>query len=166
MLLAPNVCWLRCRRRLVVAVEHLGFAARRCVQGTEIGSIDKYIVMRLSRTSEDGIAIVRSLRDPEVFAGVSDRHFAAVYRYIARRTGSDVAEDLAADVHARVRPQGVATAMISGLRAHGCSESRRIWCEPSIGMGSDGRRSSIGCTATCWFHRRILLPLGSNLKTD
>lgn len=51
--------------------------------------------MRPSRTSEDGRAIWSSLRDPEAFTYVFDRHFAAVYRYIARRAGRDVAEELA-----------------------------------------------------------------------
>lgn len=56
--------------------------------------------MRLPRTPErlsaDGDAIARSLVDAEAFTDVFDRHFAAVYRYIARRAGRDVAEDLAA----------------------------------------------------------------------
>jgi RNA polymerase sigma-70 factor (ECF subfamily) len=54
--------------------------------------------MRLSRArklSEDGGAIARSLLDAEAFTDVFDRHFVAVYRYIARRAGRDVAEDLA-----------------------------------------------------------------------
>jgi RNA polymerase sigma-70 factor (ECF subfamily) len=55
--------------------------------------------MRLSKTpkrlSDDGNAIARSLRDAEAFTDVFDRHFAVVYRYIARRAGRDVAEDLA-----------------------------------------------------------------------
>jgi RNA polymerase sigma factor (sigma-70 family) len=54
--------------------------------------------MRLARApklSEDGNAIARSLLDAEAFTDVFDRHFAAVYRYIARRAGRDVAEDLA-----------------------------------------------------------------------
>ena len=60
--------------------------------------------------------------------------------------------------------------MISGPRAHGCSVSRRICCEPSIGMGSDGRPSSIGCAATWWLQRRSRAGFcchgGPNLKTD
>jgi len=59
-----------------------------------------YLAMRLvptpSRASEDAAAIARSLRDPEAFAEVFDRHFAFVHRYIARRTGRDLADDLAA----------------------------------------------------------------------
>ena len=58
-----------------------------------------YVAMRLvptsSRTSDDAAAIARSLRDPEAFAEVFDRHFAFVHRYIARRAGRDLADDLA-----------------------------------------------------------------------
>lgn len=45
--------------------------------------------------SADGLAIARSLRDSEAFSAVFDRHFASVYRYLARRARRDVAEDLA-----------------------------------------------------------------------
>jgi RNA polymerase sigma factor (sigma-70 family) len=68
--------------------------------GTEHAGIDKYVAVRLiptdNRTSPDGTAIARSLTDPEAFTDIFDRHFAVVHRYIARRTGRDTADDLAA----------------------------------------------------------------------
>ncbi len=45
--------------------------------------------------SPDGAAIARSLTDPEAFTDIFDRHFLAIHRYIARRAGRDVADDLA-----------------------------------------------------------------------
>ena len=48
-----------------------------------------------SRVSEDGAAIARSLHNPEVFAEVFDRHYVFVHRYIARRAGRGLADDLA-----------------------------------------------------------------------
>jgi|SRR5579863_1444366 len=58
-----------------------------------------YVAMRLvptpSRTSDDAAAIARSLREPEAFAEVFDRHYAFVHRYIARRAGRERADDLA-----------------------------------------------------------------------
>ena len=48
-----------------------------------------------SRLSDDGVAIARSLHDPEAFTEVFDRHFTFVHRYIARRAGRDLADDLA-----------------------------------------------------------------------
>jgi RNA polymerase sigma-70 factor (ECF subfamily) len=48
------------------------------------------------RLSRDGTTIGESLSTPEAFADVFDRHFAAVHRYLARRAGADIADDLAA----------------------------------------------------------------------
>jgi RNA polymerase sigma factor (sigma-70 family) len=39
-----------------------------------------------------------SLGDPEAFAGVFERHYRGVHRYLARRLGSDLADELAAEV--------------------------------------------------------------------
>ena len=43
----------------------------------------------------DGVAISRSLTVPEAFGAIFDRHFDAIYRYLARRVGRERAEDLA-----------------------------------------------------------------------
>jgi RNA polymerase sigma-70 factor (ECF subfamily) len=43
----------------------------------------------------DGVAISRSLTTPEAFGAIFDRHFDAIYRYLARRVGRERAEDLA-----------------------------------------------------------------------
>ena len=48
-----------------------------------------------SRVSDDAAAIARSLHDPEAFVEVFDRHYAFIHRYIARRAGRDLADDLA-----------------------------------------------------------------------
>lgn len=44
----------------------------------------------------DGATIADSLRRPESFAAIFDRHFGAVHRYLARRVGGERAEDLVA----------------------------------------------------------------------
>ena len=49
----------------------------------------------------DAAAISRSLGEPRAFAPVFDRHFDAVHRYIQRRVGRDLADDLAAETFAR-----------------------------------------------------------------
>lgn len=46
----------------------------------------------------DGAVIERSIGEPGCFAIVFDRHAAAIYRFIARRLGSDVADDLVSEV--------------------------------------------------------------------
>lgn len=52
--------------------------------------------MSLPQLSIDGTAIALSMTTPEVFTEVFDRHFRDVHRYLARRVGSDRADDLAA----------------------------------------------------------------------
>jgi RNA polymerase sigma factor (sigma-70 family) len=44
--------------------------------------------------------LARSRADPEAFAAIVDRHFTAIHRYLARRIGSDRADDLAAQTFA------------------------------------------------------------------
>jgi RNA polymerase sigma factor (sigma-70 family) len=77
---------------------------------------------------DDGILIGQSLRSPERFAALFDRHAPAIHRYVARRLGSDAADDLVADTflvafqqrgsydpaHADARPwlYGIATNLI------------------------------------------------------
>lgn len=48
------------------------------------------------RLAGDGVLVSRSLTAPEAFGEIFDRHFPAIYRYLARRVGRDRAEDLAA----------------------------------------------------------------------
>ncbi|MEU8120350.1 RNA polymerase sigma factor [Spirillospora sp. NPDC049024] len=45
----------------------------------------------------DKAIIERSRRDPEAFAGLYDRHAPAIHRYLARRLGRDLADDLMAE---------------------------------------------------------------------
>ncbi|WP_217708874.1 RNA polymerase sigma factor [Nonomuraea rhodomycinica] len=47
---------------------------------------------------EDGRIIERSLSEPEAFAEIFDRHFRTIHRYLARRLGTDAADDLAGEV--------------------------------------------------------------------
>jgi RNA polymerase sigma factor (sigma-70 family) len=46
---------------------------------------------------DDAAIIERSARDPEAFAVLYDRHAAALHRYVARRLGEGVADDIVAD---------------------------------------------------------------------
>jgi DNA-directed RNA polymerase specialized sigma24 family protein len=49
----------------------------------------------MSVETADAVVIERSLSDPGVFGVIFDRHFDAVYGYLARRVGSSRADDLA-----------------------------------------------------------------------
>jgi RNA polymerase sigma-70 factor, ECF subfamily len=46
---------------------------------------------------DDAAVIERSLRDPETFAALYDRHAAVLHRYVARRLGPAAADDVVAD---------------------------------------------------------------------
>lgn len=48
----------------------------------------------------DANLMVASVVDPELFSAIFDRHFAAVYRYSARRVGAARADDVAAQTFA------------------------------------------------------------------
>jgi RNA polymerase sigma-70 factor (ECF subfamily) len=48
-------------------------------------------------TLTDAAVIERSVRDPESFAVIFDRHAPSVHRYLARRLGAGIADDLVAE---------------------------------------------------------------------
>ncbi|MFI9560357.1 RNA polymerase sigma factor [Nonomuraea endophytica] len=50
---------------------------------------------------EDSAIIRASLREPERFAGLFDRHAAVLHRYVVRRLGPDHAEDVVAEAFTR-----------------------------------------------------------------
>jgi RNA polymerase sigma-70 factor (ECF subfamily) len=51
----------------------------------------------LATGSDDARALGRSLEQPAAFAELFDRHFDAVHRYLHRRAGVDLADELAAE---------------------------------------------------------------------
>ena len=97
----------------------------------------------------DAAAIRRSLREPSAFAPVFDRHFDAVHRYVQRRVGGDLAEDLAAETFARAFDRrrrydprypnarawllGIATNV---MRRHWRTEQRRLEALSRVGPPS------------------------------
>jgi RNA polymerase sigma-70 factor (ECF subfamily) len=87
----------------------------------------------------DAEAVRRSLNDPAAFAGIFDRHFVAIHRYLHRRAGRDLADELAGETFrvafetrarwsqttpdARPWLLGIATNL---LRRHRRTEERRL----------------------------------------
>lgn len=51
----------------------------------------------IAAATEDAESIRRALVDPEHFGVIFDRHFPAIHRYLARRVGSQLADDLAGE---------------------------------------------------------------------
>lgn len=52
----------------------------------------------MENTPTDGEAIRASLQTPEAFEPVFDRHYSAIYKYLARRVGRDIGGELASEV--------------------------------------------------------------------
>ncbi len=91
------------------------------------------------RGTTDAELVARSCDDPHAFTEIFDRHFAAVHRYLHRRAGRDVADELAAETfriafeqrgrwsrrtpNARPWLLGIATNL---LRRHRRTEARRL----------------------------------------
>lgn len=50
--------------------------------------------------ASDADCLARSLTEPGAFEALFDRHFVAVHRYLHRRAGRDIADDLAAETFA------------------------------------------------------------------
>ncbi|MET8446773.1 RNA polymerase sigma factor [Streptomyces sp. NPDC005209] len=100
----------------------------------------------------DGSVIERSWRTPDVFAVIFDRHADDIHRYIARRLGSDTADDLMAETfviafqrrrrydvsQAYARPwlYGIATNLIG---RHRRDEARRLRALSRMASLSSGR---------------------------
>ena len=53
--------------------------------------------------ADDADVIQRSWDDPEQFAALFDRHAPRIHRYVARRAGREVADDLVAEARERIR---------------------------------------------------------------
>jgi RNA polymerase sigma factor (sigma-70 family) len=103
------------------------------------------------RDERDDAAIVHaSLRDPDQFAAIFDRHAPHVHRYLARRLGREAADDLVAETfliafgkrkrydqnRADARPwlYGIATNLVS---QHRRDEARQLRLRNAIGPDPD-----------------------------
>lgn len=102
----------------------------------------------------DAQAISASLADPEAFAVLFDRHFDAVHRYVQRRVGPSLADEIAAETFsrafdrrrqydttredARVWLLGIAANL---LRRHWRSERRRLDAYARSGGRTDAELS-------------------------
>jgi RNA polymerase sigma-70 factor (ECF subfamily) len=54
----------------------------------------------MSTPATDGEVIAGSVRDPDAFVAIFERHFREIHRYLARRVGGELADDLAAEAFA------------------------------------------------------------------
>ena len=54
----------------------------------------------MSQAATDGDVIAGSVREPDTFVAIFERHFREIHRYLARRVGTELADDLAAEAFA------------------------------------------------------------------
>jgi RNA polymerase sigma factor (sigma-70 family) len=66
----------------------------------EITGVISSLPRQVAPADSDAAAMAASLGDPEAFAAVFERHYAGVHRYLTRRLGTDLADELAAEVFA------------------------------------------------------------------
>ncbi|KAB2348489.1 RNA polymerase sigma factor [Actinomadura rudentiformis] len=98
--------------------------------------------------ADDARLITASLREPERFTAIYDRHYTAIYRYVAGRLGPHTADDVAAETflvafrrrarfdaeQGALRPWlfGIATKLVS---QHRRAETRRYQALAKAGAG-------------------------------
>jgi RNA polymerase sigma factor (sigma-70 family) len=112
--------------------------------------------------ASDADVIAASVRVPERFASLFDRHFDAIYVYLRRRVGPEIAEDLAAQTFEEAfrlrsrfdvrRPSarpwlfGIATNLLRNHARRGRRERRalsRAWVERPESDGADATVSRV-----------------------
>ncbi|MFF0778290.1 RNA polymerase sigma factor [Streptomyces sp. NPDC003720] len=108
----------------------------------------------------DGSVIERSWETPDAFAVIFDRYADDIHRYIARRLGSDTADDLMAETfviafqrrrrydpaipHARPWLYGIATKLIGRHRRHEARRLRALSRVASLAPGTEHDGSEDG----------------------
>jgi RNA polymerase sigma-70 factor (ECF subfamily) len=113
----------------------------------------------------DATVIWRSLRQPEAFATIFDRHAAPIGRYLTRRVGRDTAQDLLAETflaafrgrrgYDRAQPVarlwlfGIATRILAG---HWRTEQRRLRLLAVVPAetASPGPEERVAAAVTAW----------------
>ena len=117
----------------------------------------------------DADVIGRSLADPEAFGGIYDRHAETLLRFIGRRVGAEVAEQLLGEVfriafeRRKTFDSSRATALpwLYGIAAnlllkHRRSEARRLRANARMAAGrtaAEGHESVSALEARVWFPR-------------
>lgn len=94
---------------------------------------DRAQTVVMESSPSDAEFLTRSLREPRAFEVLFDRHFVAVHRYLHRRAGRDVADELAAETfalaferRASCRSSGSALPWLYGIATNLLHRHRRV----------------------------------------
>jgi RNA polymerase sigma factor (sigma-70 family) len=97
----------------------------------------------MESSPSDADCLARSLTEPKAFEPIFDRHFVAVHRYLHRRAGRELADELAAETfalafaqRARCRSTGTALPWLYGIATN---VLRRRWRAESRQLRAYGR---------------------------
>jgi RNA polymerase sigma-70 factor (ECF subfamily) len=130
---------------------------------------------------DDAVVLAESVRQPERFGHIYDRHFRNVYAYIASRLGPDAADDLAAETfidafrrrasfdpaRGSVRPWllGIATRLVA---QHRRAEARRYRALARIPAdpNPDGHEERVAALVSAQAYREPLLRAVAGLSDD
>jgi hypothetical protein len=84
----------------------------------------------------DAEAIAASLSEPRAFVAVFDRHFDAIHRYLRRRVGNAIADELASEAFAQASSTGGAITGAVRMPDPGSTGSRTTCCGTITGTRS------------------------------
>jgi RNA polymerase sigma factor (sigma-70 family) len=136
-------------------------------------------IIRTAATADDHAVIRRSADDPEAFGAIFDRHATTVHRYLTRRAGGTLADDLTTEVflvafRSRERydlAQPDALPWLYGiaanlLRGHQRSETRqyRALARTGIDPALDGPADLVSERVTAAAHVRALAAVLARLS--
>jgi RNA polymerase sigma-70 factor (ECF subfamily) len=98
----------------------------------------------------DADCLARSLDEPKAFEPIFDRHFTAVHRYLHRRAGRDLADELAAQTfalaferRASCRAEGSALPWLYGIATNLLHRRRRAECRQLRAFARSGVDRSV-----------------------
>lgn len=104
--------------------------------------------MGIAGGSHDGQVIAASLRDPDRFTEIFERHFDAIYAFAARRLGREVADDVGANVFVE--------AFAARTRFELDRVDARPWLYGGVDLTGPGCRTLDGSAALSWVRSRHL----------
>jgi RNA polymerase sigma factor (sigma-70 family) len=127
---------------------------------------------RESAAADDAAVIESSWREPERFAVLFDRHAPHIYRYLARRTGHQAADDLVAETflaafakrdrydlsHPDARPwlYGIATNLVGQHRRDELRQYRITQAAAAAGPEDPGHADKVAADVTAQAMRTLL----------
>lgn len=132
-------------------------------------------------SADDAVVLAESLRQPELFGRIYDRHFPGIYAYIASRLGPDEADDVAAETfidafrrrasfdpaRGSVRPWlfGIATRLVA---QHRRAEARRYRALARVPADTDlgGHEDRVAARVSAQARREPLLRAVAELSDD